>query len=512
MNRRKRQKVGALALVLVTALLAGCSGAGAKTEPQQDASQADSPPGTSATAKKPEPATLRILTELASAWPVQKDWAVWRWVKEKTNITMVQETQTGPESMALAIASGDMPDLFSIFPGDAQKYGPQGAFLDLSKHLDKMPNVKAFLASRPDVAQRMTSPDGEMFQLLNDGSGVSNQMVWFYRDDIFKQHNLQEPKTWDELYETAKKLKQLYPDSYPFVFRHGLGTMSTFAPSFGIYPSFHEDMNTGKMKYGATDPGFKTLIEYLYKFNKEGLIPPDWLSMDYKSWTQFITTNKSFITVQYIGQIETMNAELKNGAHLKFMPPPLGKGSKPYLPKGDIEVFGFGVSSKTKKLDAVLRFLDFAYSKEGKDILSWGKEGETYTYENGKRKLLPQFKTPVDLRKEAGIMTAGTYGLFDYEAMMSLSNDNERYSYQEAEKYRFPIVEVLPPLKPEESMSISALQDQIEKYYKTSVTKFILGETPLSQWDAYVSELDKMGLQKLLGVYQTGLDRIKAKK
>ncbi|MNI10326.1 Lipoprotein LipO precursor [compost metagenome] len=413
--------------------------------------------------------------------------------------------------MPLSIASGDMADIYSVYSPDGQKYGSQGAFLDLSKHLDKMPNVKAFLAKRPDVAQRMTSPGGEMYQLLNDGAGKANQMVWFYRDDVFKKHSLQEPKTWDELYETAKKLKELYPDSYPFVFRHGLSTLNSFGPSFGVYSSFFEDKATGKIKYGATDPAFKKMIEYLNKLYKEGLIPPDWLSMDYKAWTQFITTNKSFMTVQFIGQVEIMNTQLQNGAHLKFMAPPLGAGTKAYLPNGDVETSGFAVASKTKNLDAALRYLDFIYSKDGSDILSWGKEGETYTVENGKRKLAAQFKEPTDLRKETGIMTAGTYGQLDFDAIMSLSNENERYSYQEAAKYRFPVTDTLPLLKPEETSSISVMVDQLDKYYKSSVAKFIMGETPMTQWDSFISELEKLGASKIMAVYQTGLDRIKVK-
>ncbi|WP_164821394.1 extracellular solute-binding protein [Paenibacillus koleovorans] len=511
-TNRNKKKVGAVALVLLSAMVAGCSGSGAGTGTQSSSSpspSASAGSNSASPAKAPEAATLRLLTDLSPAWPVKPDWAVWKWVKEKTNITIKQETQTGPESLALAIASGDMPDLFSVFPPDAQKYGPQGAFMDLSKHMDKMPELKAFLASRPDVAQRMTSPGGEIYHVLNDGAGAGNQLVWFYRDDIFKKHNLQEPKTWDEVYTTAKQLKQLYPDSYPFLFRHGINTLKYFGPQFGIYPSFYEDPGTGKIKYGVTDPGFKKMVEYLNKFYKEGLIPPDWLSMDYKAWTQFVTTNKSFMTIQFIGQIEIMNTQLQNGAHLKFMAPPLGNGSKAYIPKADLEEYGFAVSSKTKNLDAVLRYLNFIYSKEGKDILSWGKEGETYKVENGKRKFLPQFKEPNDLRKELGIMTTGSYGLADFNASLSLSNENEQYSFAEAAKYQFPTINALPPLTGDEKSAIAATEDQVNKYYETSVTKFIMGETPMTQWDAFLGELDKLGVKKLIDTYQVGLDRLK---
>jgi putative aldouronate transport system substrate-binding protein len=513
---KRNKKYGAIALILVTAMIAGCSGKGggssASTNSPSPSGSASSPSASAATAKTAEPATLRILTEFSQSWPVKKDWAAWKWVKEKTNITVNQETWTGPESVALAIASGDMPDLFAIYTGDAQKYGAQGAFLDLSKYLDKMPNVKEFLKTHPDVAERMTSPDGQMYMLLNDGAGAGNQMVWFYRDDVFEKNNLKPPTTWDELYDTAKKLKQLYPSSYPFVFRHGIGTLNTFAPTFGMYPTFYPDPATGKIKFGATDPNFKKMIEYLNKFQNEGLIPPDWVSMDYKAWTQFITTNQSFMTVQFIGQIEIMNTQLQGNGHLKFMAPPSGVGNNKYIPRSNYEIGGTAVSSKTKNLDATLRYLDFMYSKEGRDIMSWGKEGETYTMQDGKRKLNPIFKEPNDLRKEAGIMTAGTYGWFDYSSVRSLSNANEQYSYEQADKYPFPVTSVMPMLKPEEQSSIATTLDQLSKFYESSMTKFILGETPMTQWDTFISDLDKNGLSKSLEVYQKAYDRIKAKK
>ena len=102
------------------------------------------------------------------------------------------------------------------------------------------------------------------------------------------------------------------------------------------------------MKFGMQDPEAKNLVGMLNKFVKEGLIPPDWLTMDYKAWTQFMSTNKSFITVQFIGQIEIMNNQLKEGK-LKFMVPPIGSGSQPALFKGGFETFGLAVASTTEK-------------------------------------------------------------------------------------------------------------------------------------------------------------------
>lgn len=513
----KKKNVALLSVLLLgAAVTAACANTGSQPS-TDDASGADqasptptpeaSPETTSEAPALPEPATIRLFTENNTGWPAKKEWGVWKWVKEETNITVDQVLATGPESLALAVSSGDMPDVMSVFPQDVQKFGAQGAFLDLSEHMDKMPNVKAYLDSKPDVKERVTSPTGQIFSIINDGAGEGNQVVWFYREDIFQKHNLTEPKTWDELYTTAKKLKELYPDSYPFVFRHGLGTLNYLGPTFGFYPELHRDpQDPTKMKFGMQEPGAKTMVEYLNKFVDEGLTPPDWLTMDYKVWTQFLSTNKAFITLQFIGQIEIMNNQLPEG-NLKFMPPPIGAGDKPYLPKGGAEVYGLAVSSTTKNLDAALRYLDYIFSEKGRDIQSWGKEGETYTIEGGKRKFTADYKETNDLRVISGIQTAGTYGWFDFEAWMTLVKEKEQFSYREAPKYRFPVSSDLPVLTTEEAEAVSPLNDQIWKYWTAEVTKFIMGDRPIAEWDSFVKDLEKYEVEKIKSIYQQALDR-----
>ncbi len=500
----------ALALTVVTASAcsSGSEGTNEPANPATDTKGGTPAPEQPAEAALPEEATIRILTENSTAWPAKEDWGVWKWVKEETNITVKQELITGPESLALAISSGDMPDIMSVFPAEVQKYGPQGAFEDLSKHMDKMPNVKAFLEAHPLVKQRVVSPTGEIYSILNDGAGEGSQMVWFYRDDIFAKHNLQVPKTWDELYTVSKQLKELYPDSYPFTFRHGLNTLSTFGPTFGIYPQvFQDPVDQTKIKFGFEEPAAKTMVETLNKFMAEKLIPPDWLTMDYKAWTQFMSNNQAFITVQFIGQIEIMNNQLPEGQHLSFMPPPIGLGDKPYLPRGGYENFGLAVASTSPNKDAAFRYLDYIFSEKGRDIQSWGKEGETYTIVDGKRKFNDNYKEANDLRVVSGIMTAATYGWFDFNATLSLVKDSEQAAYVEAPKYRFPVGEILPALTPEEAEAVAPLNDQIWKFWQGEVAKFIYGERPMSEWESFVADLSKNGLNEIKTTYQKALDR-----
>ena len=41
------------------------------------------------------------------------------------------------------------------------------------------------------------------------------------------------------------------------------------------------------------------------------------------------------------------------------------------------------------------------------------------------------------------------------------------------------------------------------------LTKFILGQAPLSEFDSFVATLNSMGVDKLLGAYESAYNRVK---
>ncbi len=455
-----------------------------------------------------KPTTLRMFTNNNQGWPYSKEWPIWKWIEEDTNIALNVEIPTGNyhDTLALNIASKDLQDIIYVPSELTNKYGAEGVFLDLSKHLDEMPNVKRFLEENPQIKSRVTAPEGEIFHILHDGAGITNQMILFYREDILAKHNLQPPTTWEELYEVSKELKKLYPDSFPFIYRHGLGNLTNFSPSFGTFPAYFPDPETGNVRYGPTEPQFKDLITYLNRFYKEKLSPPDFLSMDPKTWTQAMLTNQSFITVQYIGQMEIINNQLSEG-HLKLLPPPAGTGGKGYIADTNYEIHGFAIFSQTKNKEAALKLLDYYYSDQGKETLSWGRENETYIMDNGEKKFKPEFKEFTDLRKNMGIMTPGTYGEFDTSALISIISEQESYAYEEAPQYAFPIQVVTPNFKEEELERFQLLQEPITKHYEENMAKFIIGERSLDQWDAYVAEVEKLGIEEVKAMHQTAWDR-----
>lgn len=460
------------------------------------------------TSDSAEPATVRLFTNSTQSWPYDENWPVWDWIKESTNITVDVSIPTGDfnDTLALNVASNDFQDLIYVPSGLVGNYGADGVFLDLSEHLDKMPNVQNYLEENPQLKSRVTAPDGKIYYILHDGAGITNYMIMFYREDIFEKHNLIPPTTWDELYEVSTELKALYPDSHPFIYRHGLGNLRNFAPAFGTFPNYFPDPETGEVRYGPVEDEFKTMISYLHDFYKEGLSPPDFLSMDPKAWTQAMVSDQSFISIQYIGQMEIINNQLSEG-RLAFLPPPAGLDDNHYIANTNYENHGFAVNSQTEELDATLKLLDFYYSEEGSDILSWGKEGETYTVENDERIFNPEFTEFTDLRKDVGIMAPGTHGKFDTDALISMIDESEQYTYEEAPQYEFPVQVVTPNFTPDEQERFGLVNDSISTYYEEAMARFIMGERSLDEWDQYVEEAFNLGLEEMIELHQRAWDR-----
>ena len=103
---------------------------------------------------------------------------------------------------------------------DSKKFadinGPSGALLPVDDYLDKLPNYTAFWNS---------IPEDERVELMNQRRSVTENILSaqlrlshhrkYARLALprryFRKHNLKIPETINELYDTAMKLKELYP-------------------------------------------------------------------------------------------------------------------------------------------------------------------------------------------------------------------------------------------------------------------------------------------------------------
>ena len=275
--------------------------------------------------------------------------------------------------------------------------------------------------------------------------------------------------------------------------------------------NYYYDNDNDEWRYGPIEDNYLPLVEYLHKFYEEKLIPPDFLSIDTAGWQELMSSDVSFITQDYIGRIDMFN-EGNRSANPDYtmlnMAPPAGfPGGERLDHYAHTNQPGYAIGSTTENMDVALRYIDWTFSEEGRDALSWGIEGETYTIENGEKQWIEDYSSPSESRAETGLSLFGTYSWFDYDSHMTLFSDEVKQAYEEDPQYDAPLVPV-PAFTEEEQEIISIKGEEITKHRDQEIAKFIIGERDLSEWDVYVQEIENLGVQELINIHAEAHQRM----
>ncbi|WP_135547776.1 extracellular solute-binding protein [Paenibacillus cymbidii] len=496
MNGRHR----GLTIVLLFALAAALAGCGASRD---DGTNVAAAPRT----------TISMLLGENQNWPYRADWPVWKMIEQATGVSLAIKSQPDVLNYSgvlnATIASGNMPDLLWINSVTmANMYGQQGALANILDYAETMPNLRKWLARYPDIKQRYLSADDKMYLFPNQGYGETNRISWMYREDVFREHGLAVPATYDELYETAKQLKRLYPDSYPI-----LSPNDSYVPfsavNFGTYDDMYYDEKKAEWRYGPIEDNFYKLLQFWHRCYAEGLIPPDWMTIKSKQFGQMIAGNKVFVTLYY-PVMDYYNIPLRkdNPAFtLLFMPPPAGlPGGAQVNPNLHYVEYGMSAAVNSPHLAAVMKYMDFFYSEEGRRLSSWGVEGVTYKVDNGKKSFIGGYQEVADMINKTGLGTHGTYTWIDFDAHMSLMAKEAQDAYREARKYDSPL-QPRPAFNVNEMDVFTTVGQEIDKLKLANIRKFISGERSLGEWDQFVEEVRNLGLERLERIYRDAYAR-----
>lgn len=513
----KKMWLAALAVMLVL-VVAACSGGGDK--PGNSAGNGGTAGGTqtgnqggSQGGDVKKPVTIKFLNDSHASWPHNDDWIIWDLYAEATGVTLDVQVPAGPleDTLSLAMASGSLPDMMFVTEEKvAHNYGLEGALANVLDYLDVMPNFKAWMDKYPMSVMNATAADGNIYMLPIQGIGDTNRSHWLYREDVFRKHSMQPPNDWDELYTVLKELKRLYPDSYPLSFRNGFSRILNFAPAFDTLDDVYYNFEQQEWRYGPIEDNYKTMVSYLRTFYDEGLIPPDFLSMDVKQYESLMSTDRSFVAVDSIGRIDFFNNAMRSENpeyNMAFMPTPAGWAGGPR--KNAHTHFyskGFMVSSTSDKIEEVFKYMDFFYSEEGRELGSWGKEGVTFEVAGGEKKFIEDYADVSDLRKKTGLSSYGVFAWFDYDSHISLASDDLKKAYAEAPKYDSE-EQPRPAFTKDEAEVLATVGAAVSKRRDEDIARFILGTKNIDEWDSYVNVIKELGVDQIVDIYKAANDR-----
>ncbi|NHN34221.1 extracellular solute-binding protein [Paenibacillus agricola] len=530
MNKKGYLAAGCSVAVL-GGLLAGCAG-----ETKSTGS------GTKAAEDSKQPVAV---TWMRYEHPSQPLVANSNFVKEslkRKNIKL--EIQSTPQSnyddkKKTLIATNTLPDVTLVKQDDISNFADTGVFLDLTPYLDKMPNFKKVMAEYPEINKNKI--DGKLygFPLTQKVGASQSGQVPVIRIDLLKKLNLQTPTTYEELYQVFKKLKEAYPETFPFTSRaaNGLtGTENLINPiAFGMGSGYtnvsgakiYYDPALKQYKFGPAMPQFKDAITYLHKLHKEKLLDPDYTTATSQIWQEKLSSGKSLYYMDNTGFGVTFNVALqKQNPEAKFdLIPTLAsdKGVKRgLLYQLDHLSESYAISANTKNADKIIEYIDWIYSDEGTKLSSWGLENEHYTLVDGKpvqkAEFADKFKDKTDkmaaFKSELGIGYLGfalqaddSIDLPNQDKAMTEWTNKNLASIKDGSGFRMAYD---PAFTKEEREKLKQLRTQLDAYLTQMMDKFIMTDGALDkEWDAFIQQCKEKGSEEIEKIYNTALARAK---
>ena len=474
---------------------------------------------------------LTLFVPSSSSWPVRDDWKIWEYMADGANVTLdVMAVPAEEVATKLPLMMSDPTEIPDVLAGSGntgyRNYADQGvvALDDLKAY---MPNYNAWLDGLSDdeymvAVQNRKLANGKIYYTPGTGrEGRTRMRAWLYREDIFEKHNLKAPETFDELYKVCKKLKTLYPDSYPFCTRSDY-LFDIPGSSFDKWweHDMYYDYDDAEWRWGATEETAKEVIEFYKKMIGEGLMPAETLTLENSKWEEYVFTNRGFIMPHLQLRIDYFNteAQLTNPEFkLVAFKPPVANEEKgaPMVDRGDVEQIGFAIGQTENPEDIAnsAKFLDWMYTDEAMELVSWGKEGETFEWvdkEAGERRFITDANN-TQPNTMYGFQLYGTFCRLDPSAAKAVQSETtlecEEVMLEGTLPYHNPAMWV--SFNEDEQVIIDEKLLAIQTYTKEMMTKFLLGQEPMSKYDDFVAQLKSMGVDDLIQVYTSAYDRVK---
>ena len=86
--------------------------------------------------------------------------------------------------------------------------------------------------------------------------------------------------------------------------------------------------------------------------------------------------------------------------------------------------------------------------------------------------------------------------------------------YANPDEYHYAMMDMasnLAPATPEESERVTELTADFDTYYRELLTKLILGEADLADWDSYIADMQELGMDELISIMQDRYNRANGK-
>ena len=469
-----------------------------------------------------EPTVLTVVLGDRGTAPINVDSAVIDAIEERLNITFDLTAIGGADYNAkkrTLIATDDVPDILRVHRNDLLEFGDTGVFLALNEMIDTMvPNYKRILEQNERVQK--AAIDGVHYAFATTKRFEFHRgIISVLRTDVVEDLGLEQPQSFDELYEVLAAIKQAYPDSHVWTSRGGgRNLVGTTAYAFGTGADIYFDpaIDGGRWAYGPIHEQYRNLLAYLHRAYEDGILDPDFATLTTTQWREKQSAEKSFFFYDnptYGKRANDAIVPVKPDAWwapTDVLANSLGQRRSLFYEE-EVSSQMWAVGQKTQEQEAIARFFNFAYTDEfaemkafGIEGMHWVRDGDDYVFTDEMRAEYTSDTGAYLIDKFMNEVGTGAYGAFTPYIDMRLYRLNwpeyqiNWYLDMEATGH-WDDPKVVAPFNAAEREEITNLTVELNTHVHAAIDKVILGDMSLAEWDDRVAQImpDALRLEQI---------------
>ena len=487
-----------------------------------------------------------------------------KWLEDQLGVNLNFEVQPSADfatkvNMALTVgALEELPDIITgVNMSDASiwEWAQAGTIIPLTDYYSN-PELavhinKAIERTGTDYPKQIVSPDGNIYALATFNQSFTNEYphkLYFYGPWL-EQLGAELPTTTEEFYQLLKKAKETdlngngKADEIPMVGTR-IGTLYgghvKYLMNAFVYAGDHQYrvVEDGVVSAAYTTEEWKEGIKFIKKLMDEDLLLSESLTMAEEQFKTVVNADEvtvfcfSYVAPDMFNDLERAREYGTNG--MGVLTGPKNVQYATYLPS--IASARYVITANCKHPELAFKLGDLLSSEYMGIVERWGEEGLHWDYAANSKVDLKDYQANIegfpiyiiaydDTTFWAGTATANgswrqkgpfvrQYEIANGRAIPAngeptgVGANALQSVYQESD---WAPEEVIPKLifTSEEGEAIYEIESILKTYVEENLAAFVTGTKDVdAEWDAYLAELDKIGLQKYLEVVQTAYDRM----
>lgn len=451
-----------------------------------------------------------------------------------TNIAITWENlpdQVYAEKKNLMLASGDLPDvLFNTGLSDAEivQNGSNGTLLPLEGLIEQhAPTLTAILDERPDIRAAITASDGHIYTLPSvEELGLVQYPNFLYINTAWLSAlGLPMPTTIDEYRDALEAFKTQDPngngaaDEIPLSFRTDsfCANPNDLIAALGGQPenNDHRIVRDDTVEFTANTDEYATGVAALADWYADGLIDPESFSQDDVAYLSKGKSGTPILGSFFWWEAKEMVGDDRVGdyALLGILEGVDGEQLASVANNQEIGRGALAITSANQYPSATMRWADRLFDPVMSAQSNWGPIGVTLE-ENAEGILvqIPAAAGESEGERRQRVAPGGPKitTADDFEAVVAPEPRakerqdlvNEFYAPYQANDAYPPVM-----LSNEELDQVSFANTDINTLVKEKFASWIVNGTIGAEWDAYVSQLQTLGVEDVVATYQRAYDR-----